>query len=244
MLRGSLLVLLVFGVGCSGTSANQRAALTGRDGSTLLVLPLNLATPMPSKLAPGAHLFWEELIGYLDDNARRHASIDPEIARQLWLESVAEARDAHGEDADFDDAAAILTAKLSRISDFGAVLAPSLVAREALLAGRNAHWDEVSRPIQFFARDRNSKLVARRTQIDGKAPASSVQIVILDAQGVRLHDALTGIDLLVRVRVTAQPSQSHAETIDYVGRTTPFENYDVLQESIRQALTPLREPDS
>jgi hypothetical protein len=239
-----ILLLAAVITGCSTPSPLQRALRDHEGSPVLLVLPLNLTSSMPDALAPGSRLFWEEFTGYLEDSGRPYHLVSPDLARRLWLESVVAATASAGEDAGFDEAAAILVARLAEQSDFTLVLSPSLLLRSALISGRYAHWDDVSRLVRFFGEDRNTMRIARRTSIDGKAPASSLHLVVLDRSGRTLYDALRGVDLIVRVRVRARPSMSEAEAFDYIERRNPFEDYDALQETIGEVLDPLLEIDS
>lgn len=223
----------------------DREILASAESEVVLVLPLNVTAVMPPELERGSRLVWDELTAYLKDHGRQLKTVDPVTARRLWLESVRKAREGErGVRAGFDEAGELFVQELGRHAEFGLVVSPSLAVRQALLSGRDAHWDGVSRPVEFVAATRDAQALARRTTVDGGAPASSLHVVVFDRAGQKVQEQLRGVDLLVRIRVVASAGGAHVELLDQVPRLDPFENYEALQDGIREALAPFLPPAS
>jgi hypothetical protein len=233
---GATLVL-----GCAASpEPKARVILASSESEVVLVLPFNVTTVMPPELESASPLVWDELTAHLKDHGRQLKTVDPATARRLWLESVRKARAGErGARAGFEEAAELFVQELGRSAAFGLVVSPSLAVRQALLSGRSAHWDGVSRPVEFVAATRAAQALARRTTVDGGAPASSLHVIVLDSQGRKVQEQLRGVDLLVRIRVVASSGGNHVELVDQIPRLDPFENYEAIQDAVRESLAPL-----
>ena len=219
--------------GCASRSGSTEAESRH---DVLVVIPLNVMTTMPEDLRHASPLLWEELTAYLSEQGKQLKTLSEESARQTWADSVRDAsRDSESPDA--HHALELFVQRLASATGFDAVVVPSLALREARLSGRHAYWDGESQLVEFVADGRNARTIARRTSVAGKAPASSLHVVVIDAAGRELHDRLQPIDLLVRARVEAGPGATEAERIVFV-RRKPFEDYDRLRLGVRESLAP------
>ncbi len=230
-------------LGCASTpSEPTRSVLVGNPAQTLLVLPLNVTLVMPPELEAVAPVVWGELESYLRAHGKKLKTIAFSDARILWLASIRAARRGEkGARAGFDEAAELLVRKLAEHAEFDIVIAPSLFVREATISGRSAAWDGVEREVEFEAFSREARRVAAEAPVEGAAPAASLHVAVLDAEGGLLQEAQGGLELLVRVSVRTRAAGSDP-SFDYAPRSDLFTNRENLREGIAQALAPFLAP--
>jgi len=212
--------------------------LAGSPLRNLLILPLNVAAVMPPELQAASPAVWAELEVYLRAQGKELKTVSFRDARRLWVESIREARavDPH---AGYEDASRLLVGKLAPHASFDAVIAPSLYLREARIAERSASWDGVERPLEIEVPERLSTHVP----LEGAAPAASLHVVVLDAQGNQIHEGIGGLELLVGVRVLRKRgSGPGAVTLQFAKRTDLFASREQLHEGIALALAPFLPP--
>jgi len=210
----------------------------------LLVLPLNVTAVMAPELRSASPAVWNELTAYLTDQGKQLKTVNATVARQLWLTSIKKVRAGEkGAQAGFGDAAAVFVRELARHAEFDAVVSPSLFLREAEISGRQARWDGVARPVEFDAHSLEAETVAPGASFEGRAPAASLHVVVLDPEGVTLQERLRGLELLVRVRVRApRPDLPPDRLVEYVKRTDLFSDRKSLRSDIAEALAPFLPP--
>jgi hypothetical protein len=218
--------------------------LAGNPAQTLLVLPLNVTAVMAPKLRSASPAVWNELTAYLQDQGKQLKTVNAQVARQLWLGSIRKARAGEkGAQAGFGEAAAVFVSELAQHAEFDAVISPSLFVREAEIAGRQASWDGVSRPLEFDAYSLEAKTVGPNASFEGRCPAASLDVVVLDAEGAILQENLRGLQLLVRVRVREpRPDLPPDRLVEYVERPDLFSDRDSLRADIAEALAPYLPP--
>lgn len=231
-------------LGCASAPRNERVVLAGNPAQTLLVLPMNVTAVMPPELESLGFLVWDDLTAYLQDLDKQLKTVDPLVARQLWLGSIRKVRaGVKGAQAGFDDAAGEFVRELGRHAEFDTVIAPSLFVREAEIAGRTAHWDGVSRPVEFETDSLEARKAALQASLKGKAPAASLHVVVLDAEGEKLQEKLRGLELLVRIHVLEPlPDLPPDQRFEYVTRTDLFADRESLRADIVEALAPFFPP--
>jgi hypothetical protein len=218
--------------------------LAGNPAGTLLVLPLNVTSVMASELEETSPAVWDELAAYLQDLGKQLKTVNARVARQLWLGSIRKVRAGEkGAEAGIDDAAGEFVRELARHAEFDVVIAPSLFVREAGIAGREASWDGVSRPVEFKAHALEAKRAALNASFEGKAPAASLHVVVLDAGGEKLQESLRGLELLVRVQVLeSRPDLPPDRRFEYAARTDLFSDRKSIRAEIAEALAPFLPP--
>lgn len=206
----------------------------------LLILPFNLAVAMPEEIDPYREAVWEALEDYLRAHGKRLRTVSYRDARRFWIASTQEVRAGpNGARAGYDEAARVLVRKLARHADFDTVIAPSLYIREARITKDVASWDGVERVVEIEAISREAREIAARTPLEGLAPAASLHVVVLDAEGNNLHESKGGLELLVSVRVMRPPGALTGEpAFKFTTRSAPFANRDHLREGIALALSP------
>jgi hypothetical protein len=213
------------------------AELAGRAAVDLLVLPLNLATPMPPELDAMSPVVWKGLESYLREHGKQLKTVAPEDARRLWVGSVREVRAAgKGDGVAYAEAARVLVGRLARSAAFDAVIAPSLFVRQAQIYDRTARWDGVERAVEIETLGRAGADVEPATKLKGVAPAASLHVVVLDAGGNVLQEKIAGIELLGRV--VARRKESGALQLDFATRTDLFSDPAPLRAAIARALAP------
>ena len=213
--------------------------LAGNPARNLLILPLNVAAVMPTELEVARPIVWEELEIYLRAQGKELKTVSLEAARRLWVASIQEARAANAR-AGYDDVARVLVGKLSQSAVFDAVIAPSLYLRKAQIAGQSARWDGVEWPLEIEARGS----LPVDFPLEGVAPAASLHVVVLDPEGNKIQEAISGLELLVGVRVVgkrgasndAAPSAGATPSLEFTPRTDLFSSREHVQQAIAKAL--------
>jgi len=225
-------------VACASAAPKERTILAGNVARNVLILPLNVAAVMPAEIEAASPVVWAELEVYLRGQGKELKTVAFPIARKLWLACIRKARAADAR-AGYYDAARLLVEELGNHADFDAVILPSLYLREAPVEGRTARWDGVERPLEIDSKER----LPADLPLEGVAPAASLHVVVLDAEGGKLQEAIAGLDLLVDVRVRRKREWSADPlSVRYVARTHPFEKREYVQEGIAKALADFLPP--
>jgi hypothetical protein len=229
-------------LGCASESPRpERTVLLGSPEQTYLILPLNLAAPMPSEVEPFSAVVWQELEQYLRAHDKQLKTVDPDTAKRLWVKSVQKVKVGEkGSRAGFADAAALLAVELHKSAEFGAMIAPSIFIREAEISQRSARWDGVERAVEIDESSARDPRVAE-TPFEGVAPAASIHIAVFDARGAKLHEGKGGLELVVRVRLTGEDSAG-LPTFKFTPRSPLFENREQVIEGITVAFAPFLAP--
>lgn len=227
-------------LGCASAPRSERTVLAGNAAQTLLILPLNVIAVMPRELESASPAVWSEFTAYLQDLDKQLKTVDRRVARQLWLATIRKVRAGEkGAAAGLDDALKAFARELARHAEFDAVIAPSLFVRAAEIKGREARWDGVSRPVKFEAESIDARKVALYASLEGKCPAASLHVVVLDAAGEKIQETLRGLELLARVRVLeADPDLPPDQRFEYVMRTDLFSDRESMRADIGEALAP------
>jgi hypothetical protein len=205
---------------------------------TVLILPLNVAAVMPPELETLGPFVWEELELHLRAHDKALKTVAPVDARRLWRRSVEDVRSrGKGVKTGYDDATRALVLELTKHAKFDTVIVPSLFIREARISGGTASWDGVERPLEIAGNGVVHENVAPDAPLMGVAPAASLHAVVLDGNGDKLHEAVGGLTLLVRVR---EPDAATAATgeLEWVVRSDLHANRVHLREGIEIALAP------
>ena len=79
-------------LGCAKPPRSGRAVLLGPENRVFLILPLNVATAMPSELEPFSKIIWDELQRYLQAQGKQLKTISPQTAHNLWIKSIRQVR--------------------------------------------------------------------------------------------------------------------------------------------------------
>jgi hypothetical protein len=203
-----------------------------------MVLPLNLAMPVPEELGDPSLAVWQELESYLRSHGKQLKTVSYRDARRLWLASIGQARRvAESGKADYDAVVRLLVLELRRHAEFDAVIAPSVFVQQADMTGTMASWDGVTRTIEIH-RD-NRKILQPAVSGSSTARAASLHVVVLDADGYKLQEGQGGLDLLVRARA----DEGFGQIVDnrfwlFESRLEFFDDREHLREGIAKALEP------
>jgi hypothetical protein len=236
---------LALALGCASAPARERTVLAGGWAQTLLILPLNVPAVMAPELEAARAAVWEELEIYLRAQGKELKTVAFPTARQLWLAAMRKVRSGEkGSRAGFDEAAQAFVLELARHADFDGVIVPSLFVREARIAGTRARWDGVERALEFEVQGRAGEAAPGPPPAGGVpagdvVAAASFHAVVLDAQGRKIQEALRGLDLLVRVRVS-EPAGGPDGTgsLEYATRPDPLADRAHVRDAIAGALAP------
>lgn len=235
-------------LGCAGAPTEPatptKSVLAGSAVQNVLILPLNVASTMPPDLMEASPIVWDELEAYLRAHGMRLRTVSHETARQFWLGSIQQLRAVPGGGkVGYDDASRLLVRKLARHASFDTVLAPSLYISQAPIEDKSARWDGVERVVAVEARSLAAKAVAEGVPLEGLAPAASIHMVVLDAEGNKIQEGRGGLDLLVDVRVKRNPYGPTDEPVfQFASRKNLFEEREYVREGIALSLSPFLPP--
>jgi hypothetical protein len=240
--RSAAVLALAGWLGCTSPAGQpERSVLLGAENRVFLILPLNVAIAMPPELELASPVVWVVLEDYLRAHQKQLKTVNFETARGLWLRSIQAARAGEkGARAGYDDAAGALAVELRKHAEFDALIAPSLVVRQALITHRSARWDGVEREVEIEAEGLEARSLAS-TPLEGVAPAATLHVAVFSATGEKLHEAKGGLDLLVRIRVEGE-DPSGLPSFRFVPRPAPFESREHVREGVAAALLPLLPP--
>lgn len=204
----------------------------------IVILPLNVATPMPAELKSASPQVWSALEVYLRAHGAALKTVSYPTARGLWLASVRDAQaDPKRKDPGFDDAARLLVGKLKQHADFDALIVPSLYVQRAILSGTTATWDGSERTLAIETQ-RGEGPVPSDAAIEGAVPAVSLHAVVFNAEGAKLQEGRAGLALLVRARISRPSAPNEAPVFSFVALRDPFEDRAFLMQETAKTLAP------
>jgi hypothetical protein len=223
-------------LGCTNPTPHEPTVLA-RVPERVVILPLNIATPMPAELKNASSEAWSALEVYLRAHGATLKTVAYPTARGLWVASVRDAKaDPKLKDPGFDDAARLLVAKLKQAADFDALIIPWLYVQRATLSGTTASWDGSDRTVEFETR--RGEPVPRDAAIEGAIPAVSLRAAVYNGAGSKLHEGHAGIGLLVRVRVTPPSAPNDPPSYSFLALEDPFADRQYLLQQTARALSP------
>jgi hypothetical protein len=208
----------------------------------VVILPFNVATPMPAELKSASPAAWSALEVYLRAHGAALKTVGYPAARVLWLASIRDARaDPKKKNPGFDDAARLFVGKLEQESDFDALIFPSLYVQRAILSGTKATWDGAERTLEIEAR-RGDSPVQSDAPIEGAVPAVSLHVLVFDRNGSKLHEGRAGLALLVRAKIAHLSASNEAPDFSFAPLRDPFEDRVFLLRGTATALAPYIPP--
>jgi len=221
-----------------------KSVLAGSAVQNVLVLPLNVASPIPPDLEQASPHVWKELEKYLRAHGMKLRTVNYQTARQFWLGSIQQVRSKPGgNEAGYDDASRAMIEKLRKHAEFDTVVAPSIYITQATIAEKVATWDGVERSAPIEAHSLAARAVADGIPLEGLAPAASIHIVVFDGTGNKIQEGRGGLALLVEVRVKQNPYGPDPEPVFQFGpRPSAFDDGEVLRHGIAVALSPFLPP--
>jgi len=236
--RLAIAAMAALALACASAPRNEASIQAGRSARVLMVLPLNVAMPVPKGLGDRSPAVRREIENYLRGHGKRLKTVSYRDARRLWVASSEQARRAaESGEVDYAAAARLLVLELRRHTEFDAVIAPSVFIQQASMTGTRASWDGVTRVIEI--RRDNRRILRPAVSGSSTARAASLHVVVFDADGQKLQEGQGGLDLLVRARV----DEGFGEIVDnrfwlFESRLDFFGNREHLREGIAQALEP------
>src|SRR5262245_14157687 len=224
-------------LGCAG-SPPRGTTVIAKVPERIVILPLNVTSPLPAELQGARGLVWNALEVYLRSHQIKLQTLSPESARGLWLASIKEARsDPKVKNPGFDDAARSFVHKLTGSAQFDALLVPSLYVQRATLSGTVARWDDTEATIAVDVAGRSAQ-IPDDAPLEGAAPAASLHVVVFGADGAKIQEARAGLALLVGARITPASGARTEPDISFVPRREPFADRAALVLGVARALSP------
>jgi hypothetical protein len=224
-------------LGCASGPHHETTVLA-KMPERVVILPLNVATPMPAELKSESSAAWSALEVYLRAHGAALKTVAYPAARGLWLASIRDARaDPKKKDPGFDDAARLFVGKLEQQSDFDALIIPSLYVQRATLSGTKATWDGTERTLEIEA-PRGDGPVQSDAPIEGAVPAVSLHVLVFDRNGSKLHEGRAGLALLVRAKISHPSAPNEAPEFSFAPLRDPFADRASLMQGTATALAP------
>jgi len=233
--RTGAALLAVQAIACAGGDQRGTTVLA-KIPERVVILPFNVANAMPAELKAHSPAVWTALETYLRSQGSQLKTLAFPTARALWTASVKEAQAEPNETRRGSAVGRAFVAKLKPYAEFDAVIFPSLFIQRAALSGTKATWDGTEQTLEIDAGVRGAQIPADAA-IEGAAPAASLHVVVLDAQGEQLQESQAGIALLVSARVSHADDLSAAD-FSFVPRKEPFGDPAVLRDAVARALAP------
>lgn len=204
----------------------------------IVILPLNVTSPLPAELQGASGLVWSALRVYLESHQIKLQTLSPEAARGLWLASIKAAQsDPKIKNPGYDDAARAFVHELLESAQFDALLVPSLYVQRAILSGTVARWDDTETTIAVDVVGRGAQILDD-APLEGAAPAASLHVVVFGADGGKIQEARAGLALLVGARITPASGARTEPDISFVPRKEPFSDHAALVLGVSRALSP------
>jgi hypothetical protein len=231
------LALALAGLGCASASGPHGTTVLAKVPERIVILPLNVTTPMPGALEKDSAAVWSALELYLRAHGASLKTVSFATARALWLASIRDARnDQKLKKPGFDDAARLLVAKLRPETEFDALIIPSLYVQRASVAGGKVSWDGSQHALEMET-SHGLVEVPEDAPIEGAVPAASLHAVVFNAEGSKIHEGRAGIALLVRAHLTPT-APNDPPSVALVSLRDPFEDRDLLMTGTGRAFVP------
>ena len=230
---------LIVGIGPVGCATDpppppSPAELAGRAASTLLVLPFNIALPLPTRLESSAPLVWRMLLEHVEHVGKSVETLDARSAQTLWLESIHDVRNSGGERS-FESAARVFAQRLAERFEFDALVMPSLYVQNARIGPESARWDRARQEIEYVGRSRWEIEGPQESTIQ----AASILVVVLDREGNEIHSRRTGLELIQHMEIHTEERQGHDKRTWMLAADDPAIEDEVrVRAAIAHALHP------
>jgi hypothetical protein len=224
-------------LGCATSAGPHGTTVLAKVPERIVILPLNVTTPMPGALEKDSPAVWSALELYLRAHGASLKTVSFPTARTLWLASIRDARnDPKIKKPGFDDAARLLVAKLRPETEFDALIIPSLYVQRASVAGGKVAWDGSQHALEMETAHGLVE-VPEDAPIEGAVPAASLHAVVFNAEGSKIHEGRAGIALLVRGHLVPS-APNDPPNVTLVARRDPFDDRDLLMTGTARAFVP------
>lgn len=228
---------------CGPVKLHPYDLAAGQEGArgvhAILLLPLNLVTPLPEELDYPSQRVAAEIVRYLE-------RVGPEVDRVRLYE--ARALLASLEKADPPDPDATrrrFFERLRKDRSFDVVVMPDLVYRKAHVRAvtHKVDWDGVQRTLDLKNPYQLKQSVRYTADVAGDMPAVSLHVLVYGADGQRIFDSYGGIDIVHEAEIhetgTEEPS-----TWRMTLKRHRLEDRDAIREGVRLAFDPYLLPAS
>jgi hypothetical protein len=180
--------------------------LEGMRAKTIVVMPFNIALPLPAELSSSPQLVSSALLKHLEERGKIIHRIDADAGEALWLASVVEVRDSSGP-KNFENAARVLARHLKPQIDFDAIIMPALYVQNANTDFEIARWDSANQRVEYIGRSRQEIKMPPPMTI----PAASLLIYVFDPEGNPIHSKRTGLELIQHMELQIDKQQGYDE---------------------------------
>ncbi len=195
----SIAVLVICSWACAPAPSFPYAHGTDSKGNPapqhFLVLPLNLAVPVPEGLEGSTDDIFSAIAGYLRHRGNSIETISPTAAREKWRSSIAEVEASGAPKRDFETAMRVFIERDRKSRSFDAVIVPSLVLRETEIRKRQVKWDGVIRRYTVVNLSDEAKKKKISDAISPEFSGVSLHVTVFNSDGELIFQAYGGLDL-------------------------------------------------
>ncbi len=150
----------------------------------------------------------DALLDHLKSSGKQARSIDRQVGKAVWLESIDEVNSSGGSSS-FESAIRIFVRKIQQRMAFDAIIIPSLYIQNAASNSKVARWDGTGQKIEFRGR--------ARKEIEMPPPrtirAASLLLYVFDAAGEQIHTKRTGLELIQHMAIRVEKKQGYDKRI-------------------------------
>jgi len=187
----ALVCLLIWAsTGCASRPGLE-SVVDAQGAVRFALLPVNTFVPTPPGLANASWRLTAEVERHLRTRGYERSVIEPALAAQLWQRSIEMAEASDSSQRDFHGAIRLFAAGVQQATPFDALVAPSLVYREARVRRQYAKWDGAVRKLEPPGGD----AVEVPESFSGTAPALSLHLMIFDRDGELVFEDYSGLEL-------------------------------------------------
>jgi hypothetical protein len=226
----ALMSVLVCGsMGCAQQCPGLDSIVAASGDVSFAVLPVNTFDSTPPELSDASWRLMVELGRHLRARGYERSFVEPALAAQLWRQSVEAAEVSDASERDFRGALRLFAAEVQRSSPFDALIAASLIYREARLRRQYAKWDGAVRKIERPGDD----AVEVPESFEGNVPALSLHLMIIDRGGELVYEDYSGLDLAHDFAFDPDGNQLNPQL-----RDEQLRNGEFLEQGVARAFAP------
>jgi len=173
--------------------------LAGLDAKILLVTPMNIVSPLPTKLEGSTKIVSNAIRAHLETHGKTVANLGARAGHELWLQSTRAVREA-GQPRNFENGATIFAAKVRDLTDYDVLIIPSIYIQNTKGSlERASKWDGTKQRLNMIGRMKNNQYNDIPPWMNVKA--ASLHIAVVDRNGTVLHSKRAGLELIQHVAI-------------------------------------------
>jgi hypothetical protein len=235
----SIAVLAACSWACASAPSFPYANGVDRDGNPapqhLLLLPLNVAVPVPEGLEGTTDDVFSAVASHLRVLGNSIETISPEAAREQWHSSIAEVSASDTLKHDFETAVQVFVEHARESKKFDALIMPALVLRDTASRQRMIKWDGVIRKYEIVNLSEEAKKKKISGELSPEFSGVSLHVSVFGVNGEAIFQGYGGLDLVHDLDMYGAERTMRAKL---TLRSEPLTNTKNLREGIAHAFAP------